>query len=283
MEEMKDLKQGSRRGNQFREEGHSKYSGGALQPGQLPLHERLYLQRDITHTRLFFFYLFPSRHPCFSLYLKLPRFPAAAFRDRKPMSRRTPGIIKKPRVESSDSQAALLPVPQDLEELVVQKIDLLSGKEGLEKHAASLNGHQQRMSPQAMVAARRPDHGGTVGSTVSLVANHFLVQFDPKQKIFHYDVDISPRPSKETARQIKRKLVLENSDVLDGALPAFDGRRNLYSSVEFQHDKIESFASLPLPASRWPNKKEGVDLFGSQKSKLFELPSDLHPNSAERI
>lgn len=124
-----------------------------------------------------------------------------------------------------------------------------------------------------MVAARRPDHGGKVGSTVSLLANHFLVQFDPKQKIFHYDVDISPRPSKETAREIKRKLVLENSDVLDGALPAFDGRRNLYSSVEFQHEKIEFFVSLPISASRSANKKDGVgvNLFGNQKSKLFRV------------
>lgn len=119
-----------------------------------------------------------------------------------------------------------------------------------------------------MAAARRPDHGGNEGSTISLLANHFLVQFDPKQKIFHYDVDISPRPSKEIARKIKRKLVMENSDVLAGAMPVFDGRKNLYSSVEFQDDRIEFFVSLPVAKSQSLNKG---DEFAGPKSKLFRV------------
>ncbi|KAG0493158.1 hypothetical protein HPP92_006282 [Vanilla planifolia] len=176
MEEMKDLKQGSRRGNQFR--------GRRTQPntlvelcnsGQLPLHERLYLQRGYhPHSALLPLPL-PLAPPLLLVIPQTPSLPRCSFPRSKTHVQKNTRHHQKPRVESSDSQAALLPVPQGtvqglyLEELVVQKIDLLSGKEGLEKHAASLNGHQQRMSPQAMVAARRPDHGGTVGSTVSLL------------------------------------------------------------------------------------------------------------------
>ncbi|KAL5553720.1 hypothetical protein UlMin_041121 [Ulmus minor] len=103
---------------------------------------------------------------------------------------------------------------------------------------------------QALVAARRPDSGGVEGPVISLLANHFLVQFDSSQRIFHYNVEISPNPSKEIARMIKQKLVEDNSVVLSGAIPAYDGRKNLYSSVEFQNDKLELFVSLPIPTSK---------------------------------
>jgi hypothetical protein len=62
-------------------------------------------------------------------------------------------------------------------------------------------------NPVPLVAVRRPDSGGKEGALIQLLANHFLVQFEPSQQIFHYDVDIFPQPSKEVARHLKRKLV----------------------------------------------------------------------------
>lgn len=103
---------------------------------------------------------------------------------------------------------------------------------------------------QALVSTRRPDSGGVEGLVVSLLANHFPVQFDPSQQIYHYNVEISPNPSKEVARMIKQKLVEQNSDVLSGAHPAYDGRKNLYSPVEFRNDKLEFFVSLPIPSRK---------------------------------
>lgn len=101
-------------------------------------------------------------------------------------------------------------------------------------------------NPKPFPVARRPDSGGVEGKPIALLANHFLVQFDPSQKIFHYDVEILPNPSKEVARMIKKKLVHEHSSLLSGALPAYDGRRTLYSPVEFQDNRLECFISLPL-------------------------------------
>lgn len=108
--------------------------------------------------------------------------------------------------------------------------------------------------PQALVPTKRPDSGGVEGPVISLLANHFLVKFDPSQRIFHYNVEMSPNASKEVARMIKQKLVENNSAVLCGADPAYDGRKNLYSAVEFQNDRLEFFISLPIPSikSRLP-------------------------------
>nr|ACN79520.1 reduced leaflet 3 [Lotus japonicus] len=103
---------------------------------------------------------------------------------------------------------------------------------------------------QDLIVARRPDSGGKEGSVISLLANHFLVQFDPSQKIYHYNVEITPHPSKDVAREIKQKLVNNNSAMLSGALPAYDGRQNLYSSIEFQNDKLEFYISLLIPTSK---------------------------------
>ncbi|KAM0936716.1 hypothetical protein DsansV1_C26g0191571 [Dioscorea sansibarensis] len=129
------------------------------------------------------------------------------------------------------------------------------------------------INPEAMLVAARPDSGGTEGLQLSLLANHFLVKFDSKQRIFHYDVDITPRPSKELSRMIKRKLVQENSDALSGALPVFDGRRNLYSPVEFQDDRLEFFISLPIPITRSSPNGDVYNMFETLKikTKLFRV------------
>ncbi|XP_015943864.2 protein argonaute 7 [Arachis duranensis] len=127
--------------------------------------------------------------------------------------------------------------------------------------------------PQTVIVARRPDSGGKEGSVISLLANHFLVQFDSSQKIYHYNVEITPHPSKEVARAIKQNLVDRNSDLLSGALPAYDGRKNLYSPVEFQNDKLEFYISLPIPTSKLSSNYG--DVYDSkekhEKLKLFRI------------
>ncbi|KAF3323256.1 Protein argonaute 7 [Carex littledalei] len=58
-----------------------------------------------------------------------------------------------------------------------------------------------------VAVVRRPDSGGTEGPVIPLLVNHFLVQFDPTQRIFHYDVNISPRPSlKRNRKNDKTKI-----------------------------------------------------------------------------
>ncbi|EPS67433.1 hypothetical protein M569_07337, partial [Genlisea aurea] len=113
---------------------------------------------------------------------------------------------------------------------------------------------------------RRPDSGGVEGEVIPLLANHFSVDFDFSKRIFHYDVELSPLPSKEVARMIKKKLVDQHSSMLSGAHPAYDGRRAIYSPIEFQQDKLELYISLPLSSSDSPA------VFPCQeKDKIFKL------------
>ncbi|KAI9085445.1 hypothetical protein K1719_032606 [Acacia pycnantha] len=128
-------------------------------------------------------------------------------------------------------------------------------KESHQQAKASLKGDDEKKliparKPQPLIAARRPDSGGKEGSVISLLANHFLVKFDSSQEIYHYNVEITPNPSKQVARVIKEKFVNNNSAVLSDAHPAYDGHKNLYSSVEFQNDKLEFYVSLPIPMSK---------------------------------
>nr|CAD1832378.1 unnamed protein product [Ananas comosus var. bracteatus] len=164
---------------------------------------------------------------------------------------------KSGSASSLEPEAAVSPpLPHGIE-VIQEKANLLIEKKSPQTAVDCFGSHERPSpSPQAMLVARRPDSGGTEGPAIPLLANHFLVQFDPSQKIFHYDVSISPQPSKEVARMIKRKLVEENSDALSGSLPVFDGRRSLYSPVEFEEDKLEFFVNLPLQ---------------KQKHKLFRV------------
>ncbi|KAJ8774532.1 hypothetical protein K2173_016978 [Erythroxylum novogranatense] len=157
-----------------------------------------------------------------------------------------------------------------------QKTDIKEASQGVQtQQSLSLKGDDGRRivdsTKKPLVVAKRPDSGGVEGSVITLLANHFLVQFDSSQKIFHYNMEISPSPSKEVARMIKQKLVESNSTVLSGALPAYDGRKNLYSPVEFQNDRLEFYISLPIPTgksslpfeqfSAWEEKYQQLKLF----------------------
>ncbi|KAL3636223.1 Protein argonaute 7 [Castilleja foliolosa] len=99
---------------------------------------------------------------------------------------------------------------------------------------------------KSSTVARRPDSGGTEGKRITLLVNHFLVKFDPSHRLFHYDVEISPNPTKQIARAIKQKLVDDHSSLLSFARPVYDGRKTIYSPVKFQHDCLEFHISLPI-------------------------------------
>ncbi|KAK6133741.1 hypothetical protein DH2020_032452 [Rehmannia glutinosa] len=140
-----------------------------------------------------------------------------------------------------------------------------------------------------MAVAKRPDSGGVEGKVITLLANHFLVEFDPSQRIFHYDVEISPNPSKEIARTIKQKLVNDHSNVLSGARPVYDGRRTLYSPIEFKDDRLECYISLPMTSSEERDKIFRVNIKlvskfdGEVLSKYLNKGDDCAPLPQEYI
>ncbi|GLT27614.1 hypothetical protein SLA2020_025980 [Shorea laevis] len=172
-----------------------------------------------------------------------PSFPQNQwFRSKTHLQKPFSKVNDSPLATSSDTQVPAVAISTDaLEGLQPPKSSPLKGSNGRKTMITTA---------QALVAARRPDSGGVEGLVISLLANHFPVQFDPSQRIYHYDLEISPNPSKEVAHRIKQKLVENNSDLLSGANPAYDGRKNLYSPVEFQNDRLEFFVSLPISSSK---------------------------------
>uniref|UniRef100_A0A1D1ZCJ8 Protein argonaute 7 n=1 Tax=Anthurium amnicola TaxID=1678845 RepID=A0A1D1ZCJ8_9ARAE len=175
---------------------------------------------------------------------------------------------KAAQAASSEPQVSVLPTPRAMEVLRQKTVYSISKRDSPKIEGCS---DEKPMSKSlALVAARRPDSGGQGGPRIPLLANHFRVEFDPYQRIFHYDVNISPRPSKEIARLIKRKLVKDNPAIFSGSLPVFDGRKNLYSPVEFQGNRLEFFIGLPLPTAR-PSHLEDASVAGKGNLKLFRV------------
>ncbi|XP_077510221.1 uncharacterized protein LOC144121124 [Amblyomma americanum] len=89
---------------------------------------------------------------------------------------------------------------------------------------------------------RRPAHG-QLGRTIQLLANHFSIEI-PTGSVYHYDVDISSETAKETKVPEQKKyrclstkinriaielLVKKYRQDLANCIPAFDGRKNLYT------------------------------------------------------
>ncbi|CAI9090476.1 OLC1v1025254C1 [Oldenlandia corymbosa var. corymbosa] len=93
-----------------------------------------------------------------------------------------------------------------------------------------------------LLPIRRPDRGTLAIRSVSLLANHFSVSFNPRRIIMHYDVDIKqatpagkqsfrkPIP-KNVMRLIKNKLFSENAN-FPVDMVAYDGEKNIFSAVE---------------------------------------------------
>ncbi|PKU82020.1 protein argonaute 1C-like [Dendrobium catenatum] len=86
------------------------------------------------------------------------------------------------------------------------------------------------VSSKSMRFPLRPGKG-SYGTKCLVKANHFLVEL-PKKDLHHYDVSIKPEV---TSRSINRAVIEElvrvfkDSD-LDGRLPAYDGKKSLYTA-----------------------------------------------------
>ncbi|KAH7983496.1 hypothetical protein HPB52_012348 [Rhipicephalus sanguineus] len=93
---------------------------------------------------------------------------------------------------------------------------------------------------------RRPAHG-KLGRAIQLVANHFSIDI-PDGNVYHYDVEIFSEGSGEAKvpdhkkyrclstkinRMVIELLVKKYRNELSGCIPAFDGRKNLYTRHQF--------------------------------------------------
>ncbi|XP_057955884.1 protein argonaute 5-like [Malania oleifera] len=99
-------------------------------------------------------------------------------------------------------------------------------------------------SSKAVTFPKRPGYG-TVGQKCVVRANHFLVQV-AERDLYQYDVSINPEvTSKKVNREVMKQLVsLYGQSHLGKRLPAYDGRKSLYTAGPLPFNSKEFVVKL---------------------------------------
>lgn len=139
----------------------------------------------------------------------------------------------------------------------------------------------QASAPSSSKAIRFPDRPGfgRLGRKIQVRANHFQVQVADRD-LHHYDVSFVPEiASKKVSREVITQLVrLHRETILGNSLPAYDGRKSLFTA-----------GSLPFTSKdfiiKLEEKNEGGSASGSVGKKRerefkvtirFAAKTDLH-------
>ncbi|KAK3149042.1 hypothetical protein QOZ80_3AG0212190 [Eleusine coracana subsp. coracana] len=98
---------------------------------------------------------------------------------------------------------------------------------------------------------------GTMGKKVMIRANHFLVDV-ADNNLFHYDVSINPESkSRQTNREVLNELIkLYGKTSLGGKLPAYDGRKSLYTAGSLPFESEEFVVTLVDPEKKEKERSE---------------------------
>ncbi|TVU44552.1 hypothetical protein EJB05_03997 [Eragrostis curvula] len=112
------------------------------------------------------------------------------------------------------------------------------------------------VSKKGMAHPARPGVG-TVGKKVMIRANHFLVDV-ADNNLFHYDVSINPESkSRQTNREVLNELIkLHGQTSLGGKLPAYDGRKSLYTAGSLPFESEEFVVTLVDPEKKEKEQAE---------------------------
>nr|CAB3497884.1 unnamed protein product [Digitaria exilis] len=98
---------------------------------------------------------------------------------------------------------------------------------------------------------------GTVGKSVMIRANHFLLDV-ADNNLYHYDVSINPESkSRATNREVLNELIkLHGRTALGGKLPAYDGRKSLYTAGALPFESEEFVVTLVDPEKKEKERAE---------------------------
>ncbi|KAK4488025.1 hypothetical protein RD792_003765 [Penstemon davidsonii] len=146
---------------------------------------------------------------------------------------------EKPSSERGPTRKTLYPPPP------VQETSQLSSNPGnFGVGSLKISEPQHQFSPKntRILPVKRPEGGTNSSRSVSLRVNHFLVRFNPRVTIFHYNLDIKQvisrgrKPVKRSKhktdlRLIRNKLFLDDPARFPLDRTAYDGEKNLYSAV----------------------------------------------------
>uniref|UniRef100_A0A0D9ZEI7 Piwi domain-containing protein n=1 Tax=Oryza glumipatula TaxID=40148 RepID=A0A0D9ZEI7_9ORYZ len=112
------------------------------------------------------------------------------------------------------------------------------------------------VSKKGLAHPARPGFGAA-GKKVMIRANHFLVNV-ADNNLFHYDVSINPESkSRATNREVLNELIkLHGKTSLGGKLPAYDGRKSLYTAGSLPFESEEFVVKLIDPEKKDKERAE---------------------------
>ncbi|KAM0912631.1 hypothetical protein ACQ4PT_012687 [Festuca glaucescens] len=112
------------------------------------------------------------------------------------------------------------------------------------------------VSKKGLAHPARPG-AGTAGKKVMIRANHFLVNV-ADNNLFHYDVSINPESkSRQTNREVLSELIkIHGKTSLGGKLPAYDGRKSLYTAGSLPFESEEFTVTLVDPEKKDKDRAE---------------------------
>ncbi|XP_062096190.1 protein argonaute 2 [Humulus lupulus] len=156
--------------------------------------------------------------------------------------------------------------PSQLEQNQPESVSPDTVAYGVQRMTISSQPSRPTGSKDRIVPIGRPDKGGS-NSTRSLRirVNHFVVNYNPKSVILHYDVDVQPeippkhgrpvRIPKPDLSMIRDKLFSDNPSKFPISSTAYDGEKNIFSAV-------------PLPTGKFKVVLSGED---SARSYFFSI------------
>ncbi|XP_077504677.1 uncharacterized protein LOC144114667 [Amblyomma americanum] len=183
----------------------------------------------------------PSAHPTAQPSASRPSYGAAAAAGSAKVASSSPRPASAAAAVSGTqpAAAALPPSPPSTPPVAVTQQTPAAGDQATSGDVVRIK-ELERTLPSHF--PRRPAHG-QLGRTIQLLANHFSIEI-PTGSVYHYDVDISSETAKETKVPEQKKyrclstkinrivielLVKKYRQDLANCIPAFDGRKNLYT------------------------------------------------------
>uniref|UniRef100_A0A453KNM1 Piwi domain-containing protein n=2 Tax=Aegilops tauschii subsp. strangulata TaxID=200361 RepID=A0A453KNM1_AEGTS len=218
------------------------------------------------------------------------RAPSPAVTIRAPSP--TPATIRAPAPSASPAAAPFQParvsafapptpaaVAKELEQkLFVTETALAPTQAGQLEEEKAPEVDLAPVSKKGLAHPARPG-AGTVGKKVMIRANHFLVNV-ADNNLFHYDVSINPESkSRAVNREVLSELIkLHGKTSLGGKLPAYDGRKSLYTAGSLPFESEEFSVTLVDPEKKDKEKAEReykITILIAGRTDLYHLQQFL--------
>ncbi|KAI9188355.1 Protein argonaute-2 [Blastocladiella emersonii ATCC 22665] len=120
---------------------------------------------------------------------------------------------------------------------------------------------------------RRPGVG-KVGTPVKVLANHYALSLIDNITVFHYDVVVTPEPTKSLARKVWAEWETQHGAKL-GITAAYDGVKNVFVPKQLPQDTMTFTVALPATAEGKRAKEFKMTLKLASSINLSELSSFL--------